>query len=86
MESPTLSDVFTTWTEQTQHSKSIPNDTLAVIPATADPTPAELADTEAQAVIQAVKPIWKCKKKALIRPKSINLFRDQQLNDKLEME
>ena len=59
MESPTLSDVFTACKEQTKHSKSIPNDTLAVIPATAEPTPAELADTEAQAVIQAIEPILK---------------------------
>ena len=59
MESPTLSDVFTAWQVHTQHSKSIPTDTLAVIPATAEPTPAELADTEAQAVIQAIEPILK---------------------------
>ena len=41
-----------------------------------------LADTEAQAVIQAVEPILKkCKK---VRPKSVNLSRDQQLNVKLK--
>ena len=35
-----------------------------VFTATAEPTPAELADTEAQAVIQAVEPILKkCKEK-----------------------
>ena len=34
-----------------------------VFTATAEPTPAELADTEAQAVIRAVEPILKkCKK------------------------
>ena len=57
-ETPTLSDVFTAWKEQTQQSKLIPNDTLAVIPTTA-----ELADTEAEAVIQAVEPILKNIKK-----------------------
>ena len=94
MVSPTLSDVFTAWKEQTQHSKSIPNDTLAVIPTTAEaivipdteePVAGELADTEAQAVIRAVEPILKkCKKRKMIKPKTINLFRDQQLNVKLE--
>ena len=45
----------------------------------------ELSDAEAQAVIQAVEPIVKkCKRKKVIRPKSINLFRDQPLNVKLE--
>ena len=60
------------------------SDTLAVIPTT-DESIAELADTEAEAVIQAVEPILKkYKKKKVIRPKSINLFRDQPLNVKLE--
>lgn len=55
------------WKAHTRHSKSIPNDTLAVIPvtaehiaeATAEPTPAKLAYTEAQTVIQAADPILK---------------------------
>ena len=79
-ETPTLSDMFTARKDQVQHNELIPNSTLAVIPTTA-----ELADTEAEAVIQAVEPILKkCKKKKVIRPKSINLFRDQPLNVKLE--
>ena len=53
----------------------------------AEPKPCGLvlSDAETQAVIQTVEPIVnKCKGKAVIRPKSINLFRDQQLNVKLE--
>ena len=46
---------------------------------------AELSDAEAHAVVHAVEPIVKrCKRKAVIRPKSIDLFKDQQLNVKLE--
>jgi len=46
---------------------------------------AELSDAEAHAVIHAVEPIVKrCKRKAVIRPKPINLFKDQPLNVKLE--
>lgn len=45
----------------------------------------ELSDDEAHAVIHAVEPIVKkFKRKPVIRPKSINLFKDQQLNVKLE--
>jgi len=66
-------------------SELIPDDTLDVVPVTTEPTAAELADIEAEAVIRAVEPILKkCKKKKVIRPKSINLFKDQPLNVKLE--
>ena len=55
------------------------------------PEVGELGDNEAQGVIQAIEPILKqcCKRKVNklikpMRPKSINMFRGQALNVKVE--